>query len=368
MKAASRDDSMKPTQAGFATSCLTALLLSASTASAAGPWSAVINPDNSLSFSFLRDDRPVFHVGLSGWGPKWAWVGLQARQKAEGERLSVRVPFVVNKDKGEVIDVQFEAWQPAARQVAFRYDLEAAKDVPLTLLIAAVNFEPEGSQGTLTLTHAEGKQTEARPARARHPLRPGHVAGRIRLRQGRHGRACSSTRRAPSPSTTPCAWCWRPTCFPRASASVTLTLTFPEDVAFHAKPGRPRQAQPELWPVPTGLPSSRPRRWSRASSTWTAGSTVPPASTAASAWSRMASPSRTARPSSSGASTCPTPPTLPTRRRRTSRPPASPSTASTPCACTSFPTPPARWASAIPTTPRAWTPRGSIGSITSSPS
>ena len=41
-----------------------------------------------------------------------------------------------------MIDVHFEAWQPGARQVAFRYDLESAKDVPLTMLIAGVNFEP----------------------------------------------------------------------------------------------------------------------------------------------------------------------------------------------------------------------------------
>src|SRR5438105_3458208 len=124
---------------------LAVLLILASTAPAAEPWSAVINPDNSLSFSFLRADRLVFQVGLGGWGPKWAWVGLQAKQKADGKRLSVRAPFVVNKDKGEVIDVQFEAWQPTARQVAFQYDLEAARDVPLTMLMAAVNFEAEGS-------------------------------------------------------------------------------------------------------------------------------------------------------------------------------------------------------------------------------
>ncbi len=91
-----------------------------STTSAAEPWSAIINPDNSLSFSFLRDARPVFSLGLGGWGPKWAWVGVQARQKADGERLALTVPFVVNKDKGEVIDLHFEAWKPTARQVAFR--------------------------------------------------------------------------------------------------------------------------------------------------------------------------------------------------------------------------------------------------------
>src|SRR5262249_10142207 len=139
---------------------LVALLIAASTAPAAAPWSAVINPENTLAFRFLRDDRPVFQVGLGGWGPQWAWVGVQSRQKADGKRLAVRVPFVVNQDRGEVIDVQFEAWQPAARQVAFRYDLEAGRDVPLTLLMAGVNFEAHGSQGTLVLTHAEGKQTK----------------------------------------------------------------------------------------------------------------------------------------------------------------------------------------------------------------
>jgi hypothetical protein len=133
--------SMKVPTAGFGLyrgAALAALLISGSTVPAAEPWSAVINPDNSLSFSFLRAERPVFQFGLGGWGPKWAWVGVQSRQKADGKRLSVRTPFVVNQGKGEVIDVQFEAWQPAARQVAFRYDLESARDVPLTMLMAAV--------------------------------------------------------------------------------------------------------------------------------------------------------------------------------------------------------------------------------------
>ena len=166
---------------------LAALLILASTAPAAEPWSALINPDNSLSFSFLRDDRPVFHLGLGGWGPKWAWVGLEARQKAEDGRLSVRVPFVVNKDKGEVIDVHFEAWQPAARQVAFRYDLESAQDVPLTMLIAGINFDAAGQPGDAHPDPRRGQADQDRPARARHPFRAGRVAGRFRLRQGRHG-------------------------------------------------------------------------------------------------------------------------------------------------------------------------------------
>ena len=166
--------------------------------------SALVSPDNSLSFSFLRDDRPVFNLGVGGWGPKWAWVGISAQKKADGERLSVRAPFVVNKDKGEVIDLQFEAWQPTPRQVAFRYDLESAKDVPLTMLMAAVNFEGQQSKGTLTLTHADGKETKMPlPIRG---IRSAPATAQADFAFDKGGTVTMRlTRRAPSGSTTACA-------------------------------------------------------------------------------------------------------------------------------------------------------------------
>src|SRR5262245_50881168 len=87
---------------------LAAVLILAAVAPAAQSWSALIDPDNSLSFRFLRDGKPVFRLGVIGWGPRWAWVGMGSKQKAEDDRLSVRLPFVVNKDKGEAIDVHFQ--------------------------------------------------------------------------------------------------------------------------------------------------------------------------------------------------------------------------------------------------------------------
>ncbi len=212
---------------------LTALLILASTASAAGPWSALINPDNSLAFSFLRDGRPVFQLSLAGWGPKWAWVGVQAREKAEGQRLSVRFPFVVSKDKGEVIDVQFQAWQPGKRQVVFRYDLESAKDVPLTQLIASLNFEPQGSQGTLTLTHVEGKPTKvALPIKG---IRPGPTASKAEFAFDKGGTVMMRFD-PPTPITFDNALrvVLASDLFRQGKRHVMLTLTFPEDVAFHA--------------------------------------------------------------------------------------------------------------------------------------
>jgi hypothetical protein len=204
-----------------------------STATAAEPWSAVINPDNSLSFSFLRADQPVFDVGLGGWGPRWAWVGIDAHQKGDGKRLSVRAPFVVNKDKGDVIDVRFEAWQPAAREVAFRYDLESDRDVPLTMLMASVNFNAQHSKGTLTLTHAEGKPTKL-------PLPVRGIRGAPATTQAEFAFDKGGTVTVKLDPPVPLTFdngmrvALASEVYPKGKRSVTLTLTFPDDVAFYA--------------------------------------------------------------------------------------------------------------------------------------
>jgi hypothetical protein len=197
------------------------------------PWSALIDPDNSLSFSFLRDSRPVFHVGLGGWGPKWAWVGMQAREKAEGARLSAHAPFVVNNDKGEVIDVRFEAWQPSARQVSFRYDLESTRDVPLTMLMSAVTFEAHGSQGTLTLTQADNKQTKlALPIRGIRSA-PATALAEFAFDQG-GTIALKLDPPCPVAFDNGIRVVLASDLFRQGKRRVTLTLTFPNDVAFHA--------------------------------------------------------------------------------------------------------------------------------------
>jgi hypothetical protein len=214
---------------------LAVVLMLGPAARAAGPWSALINPDNSLSFSFLRDGQLVFRMGLGGWGPHWAWVGVHARQKAEGDRLSVRVPFVVNKDKGEVIDVHFEAWQPAARQVAFRYDLDAAKDVPLTLLMAGVNFEPHSSQGTLTLAHT-GSSKEIKLALPVRGIRTAPAASQAALAFEKGGTVTMQID-PPCPITFDNGMrvVLASELFRKGTRRVTLTLTFPEEAAFYAK-------------------------------------------------------------------------------------------------------------------------------------
>ena len=60
----------------------------------------------------------------------WAWVGMELKQKAPGDRFDLRVPFAVNRGRGQVIHVRFQAGQASARQITFRYDLSADRDVP----------------------------------------------------------------------------------------------------------------------------------------------------------------------------------------------------------------------------------------------
>jgi hypothetical protein len=213
---------------------LAAMLIHGSAAAAAEPWSALINPENSLSFSFRHSDRPVFQMNLIGWGPRWAWVGVHSRQKAEGDRLSARLPFVVNKDKGEVIDVQFQAWQPAARQVTFRYDLDASQDVPLTQLIAAVGFEAQGSQGTITLSH-DGRK----PSKFSLPVRGIHetpAASKAELAFDKSGTvAMKIDPPCPIRFDNGMRVVLASDVYRKGKHSVTLTLTFPEKTAFYAK-------------------------------------------------------------------------------------------------------------------------------------
>jgi hypothetical protein len=226
---------MYRTTCRHACAALGALLLFASTASAASPWTALINPDNSLSFSFLRDDRPVFSLGLGGWGPRWAWVGIHSRQMAEGDRHSLRVPFVVNKGKGEVIDIGFEAWQPEARRVAFRYDLESSQDVPLTMLMAAISFEQHG-KGTLTLTHTGDKTKQTKLPLPVRGIRSVPATSRADFAFDKGG-TISMQLDPPVPITFDNGMrvALASEIFRKGKRSVTLTLTFPQEVGFHAK-------------------------------------------------------------------------------------------------------------------------------------
>jgi hypothetical protein len=110
-----------------------------------------------MEFKFLKGETPVAHATVVGWGPNWQWVGVGANEKAKGDKLDVATQFVVNKGRGEVIDIRFQVRKSGPRQVVFQYDLSAAKDVPVTMLIAGLGPEKGFAKGEWTLSHTDGK-------------------------------------------------------------------------------------------------------------------------------------------------------------------------------------------------------------------
>ncbi len=121
-------------------------------------WHALLSPDNSLDFMFLRGDEKVFTSTLAGWGPKWGWVGMNSNQKANGNELVLTVPFEVNMAEGKVIMVKQRVWKSGDKGISIQYELSAGKDIPLTMLIAGINFEEKFQDGDILLKHADGSE------------------------------------------------------------------------------------------------------------------------------------------------------------------------------------------------------------------
>ncbi|MCX7010320.1 MAG: hypothetical protein NTY53_24295 [Kiritimatiellaeota bacterium] len=175
----------------------------------------------------------MFRLGLGGWGPNWQWVGIGALTKATGERLTVAAPFVVNKAKGEVINVKFEAWQSGPRQISFKYDLSAAQDVPVTMVIASLGAEKAFAHGQWTLTHTDGKTSTIKL--------PIGITGRPATTKAvLHLEKAGEVEVGIDP---PCAIAFdgdmrvvlADKVFKAGTKSTTLTLTFPTEATFLAK-------------------------------------------------------------------------------------------------------------------------------------
>src|SRR5271157_1535911 len=123
-----------------------------------GDWRALVSPDNSLAFMFLRGSERVFSISLGGWGPQWAWIGLGSNEKASGEEFVLTAPFEVNKAQGQVIMIKQHAWKSADKEISINYELSADKDVPLTMLIAGIGFDEKFQDGDLLLRHRDGTE------------------------------------------------------------------------------------------------------------------------------------------------------------------------------------------------------------------
>ena len=122
----------------------------------AAEWSIIASPSNSLDFMGFEDNRSILRFGTVGWGPGWSWTGMSSKAKAVDGVLNAEVPF---KTGGKLIDVRIKVSKVGPRQIAFRYDLNAQEDAPLTMLVATFGVAKPFAQGQLTLHHIDGEET-----------------------------------------------------------------------------------------------------------------------------------------------------------------------------------------------------------------
>ncbi len=173
---------------------IAALATLAATASAAGPaagqWTVLTAPDNSFNIWVLQGDKSVMSISPGGWGPGWSWKpGLSSKEKASGGLLQMTSQFVVDKEKGQVIDVACQAQKTGENEVTFKYALNAAVDVPLTMLMDSITMAGPFNKGQIVVTLADGTTKTIQ------------TAGRAHGGPARPSRSWPSSRRAPARST-----------------------------------------------------------------------------------------------------------------------------------------------------------------------
>lgn len=197
-------------------------------------WMALAAPDNSFNSMFYKDMKAVAHLGVGGWGPNWGWRGFGAHQSAHGDELNVTAPFEANKEAGEIINVALRAWKSGPQAVSFQYTLSAAKDVPLTMLIASINTEAAFQNGQAVVTQADGKQVTL-------PLAFGGIhgmdAGKQVAFQSKDAGEYGLTLDPPTALTTDgqLRVILAQDKFLKGTRTVTLTLSFPGPTALLAK-------------------------------------------------------------------------------------------------------------------------------------
>ncbi len=201
-------------------------------------WAAMLSPQNSVEMGFTKDGQPVLRLALAGWGPNWVWVGVNSKDKTSADKHVAAVPFVVNKAAGQVIDIRFSAWRSGPRELTFVYDMTAAKDVPVTMVIAGISIEKSYAKGSLILTR-DGQDTAIKLplSRGAHP-----ATGKAVLRIEQAGDiALSIDPPCPIALDGDMRIMLASEVFSQGHRNVTIKATFPEPIAMFTKEQDMRQ-------------------------------------------------------------------------------------------------------------------------------
>jgi hypothetical protein len=149
-------------------------------------WLVFPAPDNSLTLRVYHGKDHVFSMGISAWGPQWQWLDVASSEKAAGEILDLTVPVEVGKEAGQVVKLRQRVRKSGPQSITVDYELSADRQIPLTALVASVNFEPAFQSGNVQFLHADGTK-EAVPLALAGPGEQPESKGLIFLPKGLGG-------------------------------------------------------------------------------------------------------------------------------------------------------------------------------------
>ncbi len=202
---------------------------------AAGGWTVLTAADNSFNMWVLQGDKAVMSIGTGGWGPGWSWKpNLSSKAKAANGVLEMTSQFVVDQNAGQVINVACQALKTGANTVTYKYALNAAADVPLTMLMDSVSMAGPFNKGQIVITMADGT-TKTIPMPVR---RSTNLQGVSKLAFQPEGAGEIDVTMDPAcnvqPENNNPRIMLASDVFPRGTRVVTLTFAFPGPVQFAA--------------------------------------------------------------------------------------------------------------------------------------
>lgn len=136
--------------------CFTVLLMMVSCLSAVqaddAPFRAL--PVDSTSFAVLKNGRSYLDFTLAGFGPGWSYIGLHGDLSASSSRMTAR-----NKGSSgsAQISILVEAEPVDERSFELTYETSSSEPIPLTMLTAGLNFDPDAfAGGTVRVSDKDG--------------------------------------------------------------------------------------------------------------------------------------------------------------------------------------------------------------------
>ncbi len=114
---------------------------------AAEPARFTVFPAKPDSLLILKNGNVYLKVGLSGWGPKWSWMGFRGKVTGNAAGSVIENSAVVRQTRAR-INIKTRISKPSARQLVMDFTARTDKDTALTYIVVTINFSKSAFAGT----------------------------------------------------------------------------------------------------------------------------------------------------------------------------------------------------------------------------